>query len=265
MGERPTGSPCWVDVAAPDVAAARACYAGLFGWEAHDGPPEAGGYVMCTLHGRPVAAISPQMGGGPGHPAYWTTYVAVDDADATAARIAAAGGETLAAPFDVLDAGRMGVFRDPAGAVFAIWQKGSHRGFLTDMGEPGAPIWSELSSRDVERAIAFYAEALGWELRPYDRLPAEQVEELGYRVIHTAATGEQGAGGIQPISPGLPDEVPSFWLPYFASDDADRDAARIGELGGSVMVGPFTVETVGRIVLSSDPQGAWFGLLQPSM
>jgi uncharacterized protein len=48
---------------------------------------------------------------------------------------------------------------------------------------------------------------------------------------------------------------------YFAVDDADRAAARVGELGGSVMMGPTDIEP-GRFAVVADPAGAVFGVLE---
>src|SRR5207248_6091067 len=51
------GTPCWVDLAAPDQQAAIDFYSGLFGWTGQIGPPETGGYAVCELKGKPVAGI----------------------------------------------------------------------------------------------------------------------------------------------------------------------------------------------------------------
>jgi uncharacterized protein len=53
--------------------------------------------------------------------------------------------------------------------------------------------------------------------------------------------------------------MPSHWLVYFGSDSVDDDAARIGELGGQVVVPPTPIPG-GRILVAQDPQGAVFGL-----
>src|SRR6266702_3120091 len=74
------GTPCWVDLGVADIAKACAFYAALFGWEAHRGPPEAGGYALCLKDGRQVAGIGPKMG-PPEEPSTWTTYLATSDAD----------------------------------------------------------------------------------------------------------------------------------------------------------------------------------------
>ena len=90
----PAGTPCWVDLGVSDIPKALAFYRGLFGWDIQEGPPEAGGYALCTIGGLPVAGIGPKMG-PPDMPTVWTTYLATDDADATAAKIKAAGGQVM--------------------------------------------------------------------------------------------------------------------------------------------------------------------------
>src|SRR5215210_1313781 len=95
------GTPCWVDVTSSDLSATNAFYSGLFGWEADDQGPEAGGYTMYTLRGKRVAAGSPPAPGAEGVPPHWTTYLASDDVDDSAARIRDAGGTVLMEPFDV--------------------------------------------------------------------------------------------------------------------------------------------------------------------
>ncbi|HEX2400230.1 MAG TPA: VOC family protein, partial [Mycobacterium sp.] len=79
----PEGVPCWVDSEQPDVNAARHFYATLFGWTFADAIPAdaPGTYLIASLDGKDVAAIGPAQGDAPGE---WTTYIAVDDADAAA-------------------------------------------------------------------------------------------------------------------------------------------------------------------------------------
>jgi len=55
-------------------------------------------------------------------PSYWTSYVAVDNADETVAKITANGGSVRVPPFDAPGVGRMSVVADPDGAGFAIIQ-----------------------------------------------------------------------------------------------------------------------------------------------
>ena len=59
--------------------------------------------------------------------ATWNTYIWVDSADETAAKVRERAAASMMEPFDVMDAGRMAVFADPEGAVFCVWQAKAHR------------------------------------------------------------------------------------------------------------------------------------------
>src|SRR3954462_15054798 len=113
------GVPCWIDTSQPDPDAAAAFYGGLFGWELEQVmPPDSSTkYFMARLPGGDVGAVSSVPEGAPPM-AMWNSYIRVDDADDAAAKIRAAGGTVISEPFDVGDAGRMGVFADREGAVF---------------------------------------------------------------------------------------------------------------------------------------------------
>jgi uncharacterized protein len=107
-----------------------------------------------------VAGIGPQPG-PPGTPPAWTTYLAADDADETAAKITKAGGQLFMDPFDVMDAGRMAIAADPGGAAFGIWQARAHIG--TGLAnEPGALCWNQVHTRDFDRSKVFYQAAFGY-------------------------------------------------------------------------------------------------------
>src|SRR5260370_18788299 len=158
----PAGVPCWVDTSRPDpVDAARVC-SGLFGGQLEDAmPPDAGAhYYMARIDGRDAAAISSQPPGAPPQ-AVWNTYIRVESADGAAARVREAGGRGLSEPFDVFDAGRMGVFADPEGAGFCVWQPGSHPGSAA-VNEHGAGNFNNLHPDDVEAARAFYGAVFRW-------------------------------------------------------------------------------------------------------
>jgi predicted enzyme related to lactoylglutathione lyase len=243
------GVPSWVDLSTGDVDAASTFYGSLFGWDVQDLGEEAGGYRMASLRGRPVAGLTPNP--EPGGPSYWTTYVTVDDADAVAAAVGDNGGNVLAAPFDVLEAGRMGVFADPTGAVFAVWQPGQHIG-AGIVNEPNTYSWSELATSDVDGAKTFYGAVLGWGEETHGEGPGAYTEwKLGDRSI----------GGMMPRPPMIPAEVPDHWAAYFSVEDCAATMVRITELGGTVMTGPMDVEP-GTMAVVADPTGAPFQVIQ---
>lgn len=247
MREYAHGVPSWVDVGTPDLGRAREFYGQLFGWDVPEGPPEAGGYRIAQLRGQPVAGVGPQM--NPDVPPSWNTYVNVDSADAVTAAVAAHGGQVVVAPMDVLEAGRLAMLADPAGAVLGLWQARQHLG-AGIVNEPGTYCWSELVTTDVEGAARFYGEILGWGAKPAgDGMPYTEWQ-----------VGGGSVGGMLPKPAEMPAEVPPHWAVYFAVDDADRAVERIGELGGSVMMGPMDIQP-GRFAVAADPGGASFNVI----
>ena len=148
------GVPCWIDTSQPDPDAAVEFYGHLFGWEFENVMPAGSGgkYFIGRLRGGDVAAVGSLPEGGPAVTA-WKTYIWVQSADASAAAVEAAGGRVLAAPFDVMDAGRMAVCADPEGAAFCLWEAGSHKGARI-VNEPGSLNFNGLNSRDPDGAEA---------------------------------------------------------------------------------------------------------------
>ena len=244
------GIPSWVDVSSPDVPAAIAFYSGLFGWDVEQGPPEAGGYSIAQLGGRTVAGIGPQM--NPGAPPAWMTYINVDSADDTAEKVKAAGGQAFMPPMDVMDAGRMAVFADPAGAVFGIWQPGQHKGAQV-VNEPNTYCWSELVTTDTEGAKTFYNKVFGWG--------AEFHGEAGPGGYTEWQHGGGSIGGMMEKPPTMPAQVPPHWMVYFAVDDADAMVTKAKGLGATLIMGPMDIEP-GRFAVLNDPTGAVFSILK---
>jgi uncharacterized protein len=219
------------------------------------------------LRGGDVAAVGSVPEGLPPM-ATWNTYVWVERADDTAAKVAEAGGSVVMEPFDVMDSGRMAAFTDPEGAVFCVWQAKEHRGARV-VNEHGSLNFNGLNTRDVDGAKSFYGSVFGWATLPIgpggmwtmpeygDHLERvspglrEQIAEMG---------GPEGfedvVASIDPIPDDQPD-TPPHWSVTFAVDDADATAAKATELGGQLIVPPLDVPW-SRITVIGDPQGATF-------
>jgi len=243
------GTPSWIDIGT-DVGAAKTFYGGLFGWTTQDaGPPEeTGGYGFFMKGDKMVAGYGPQMQPGP---TFWTTYVSVEDAEETAQRVEKAGGKVVVPPMDVMGAGRMAVFQDQQGAFISAWQPMEHKGAQV-VNEPGSMSWNELNTRDVDGSKAFYSEVFGWE-------PVTQGD--GAHTYTEWKLDGESVGGMMPMPPMVPAEVPPHWLVYFAVDDTDAAVAKVKELGGSVMLPPTDVEP-GRLSVVADDKGAAFAVIK---
>ena len=248
------GSFCWLELATTDQNAAKQFYSSLFGWVINDfpmGPGEV--YTMFDLEGRNAAAaynMNQQMRNR-GVPSHWMLYMAVTSADDTAAKATKAGGNVLAAPFDVMEFGRMAALQDPAGAPFSIWQPKQHIG-TGITGVPGTLCWADLMTPDQAAATKFYKDVFGWEITPGQ-------DNSGYLHIKN---GADFIGGIPPAEQ-RPPNVPPHWMLYFYVENCDASTDKAKGLGAKVLMEPMTLERVGRFSIVDDPQGAGFALFQP--
>jgi predicted enzyme related to lactoylglutathione lyase len=238
----PNGTFCWVDLGTTDVTGAKGFYGGLFGWEFEERPAGDGeAYTLCRLRGRDVAGIhhhDPAEGVG------WASSIAVDELEATTERARKLGAAVLAEPFEVAGAGRTAVLRDPAGAVVSLWQAGGHTGAGL-VNEDGTWTWNELVSGDLAAGRDFYVALFGWTA---DDLPGS--------ILRTAFTmGDLLIGGGHAPAP-QEDPTPGWRVSFWVAD-ADQAAARAGELGGKVLLGPMDIP-IGRFTVLADPQGAAF-------
>jgi len=239
------GAPAWLDLGTPDLDATSAFYSGLFGWEPVSAGPDAGGYGFWAQDGKTVAAYGPLA--QEGAVSAWTVYFAAPDADATAQLVQAAGGGVRVPPMDVMSAGRMAHFTDPAGADFAVWQAGDTRG-LDQVGAPGSLTWVELHTPDTTAARAFYDKVFTtWTFTD------QSMGAFTYTVISTGGQ-EDSLGGL------MPDES-AHWLPYFEVPNCDDTVATATKLGATVLHPAETLPGVGRMALLQDTHNARFSVI----
>src|SRR3954451_7380430 len=257
----PHGVTSWIDTEQPDLDAAAAFYSGLFGWTLTDAlPPGAGDpYLIATLDGQDVAAVAPAI---EGRPAAWNTYVAVDDADATAAAVQSLGGRVSMPPADAGPGGRWALCLDPFGAEFRLWQARRRLGAQL-VNAPGAWNFSDLHTPDRDRALAFYGSLFGWQTSELPGDAGTMLQVPGYG-DHLAATVDPDIHERQATAPpgfadvirGLvvsPDE-PAQWSVTIAVADRDDSASTAERLGATVLTSAENPWT--RTALLRDPQGA---------
>ncbi|MCM1969106.1 VOC family protein [Streptomyces sp. NPDC002812] len=251
------GSPCWVDASLPDVEAGKRFYGELFGWTFSEGAgPEYGHYTQAYSRGRNVAALAPKPDGR--MPTVWGIYLYTTDAYACAQRIRAAGGQMVMDPMPVGPYGTAAMAADPGGAVFGLWQPGTHHGFDAQ-NEPYTYCWSEVYTRARDAVDVFYAKVFGY-------VPEDQNDDesgIEYRVWSPpgkAPGSETAVLGRSLITDAFPEIMPAHFLAYFAVPDCDQSVAMVQRLGGRVTADPFDTP-YGRIAVVADNQGAVFGLL----
>lgn len=259
MKEAPQYAPgtfCWVELGTTDGEAAKKFYTELFGWTFTDSSVGPGMvYTMLKQDGKDVGALyqmSTEMT-AMGIPPNWLSYVSIANADETAARAKSLGATLMKEPFDVMAVGRMAVIQDPTGAVFAIWQAGTHKG-ASAVNIPNSVCWNELATTDSTKAGEFYTDLFGWGKNVLTFGPME------YTIFTNGS--ERGAGGMSVITPEM-GPIPPHWLLYFAVDDCDAMTQKATELGATTLHPPTDIPGTGRFSILTDPQGAAFAFIKP--
>ncbi|HEX4181585.1 MAG TPA: VOC family protein [Caulobacteraceae bacterium] len=245
-------SPCqfrWYELQTTDAAAAKAFYRAVVGWSAQHLGPQPEGYTTFNTAAGGVAGMM-TLGEGEG-PAQWVGYIAVDDVDAYADRVTAAGGSIRQPPFDVPGMLRFCGVADPQGAPFVVFKgtspEGPPRG---GPGQPGYIGWHELMANDGSKAFDFYSGLFGWTQTGAFGPAGDYLLWSDGRGADAGATTTRPEGARGPA-----------WNFYFQVDGIAAAVERVKAAGGAVAVGPFQVPTGGWILQGIDPQGASFCLL----
>lgn len=242
------GKFVWHENYSNDVEGAKSFYAEVCGWGYETWKPGEADYSMVKVGNTMHAGFLGVQGGAPPH---WLGIVQVESADETAERVESAGGSIKAGPMDIPDVGRMVVFADPQGAVLAAMSPEADAQ-ETPPAE-GVFVWDELGTIDVEDAKRFYREVFGWTSEAMDMGPAGT-----YTVFKRS--GDEQVGGAMTKPEGAPHP---YWLTYVGTDDVDGCVDRAEKQGGTTILEPTDVPTVGRLAVVRDPQGAVFGLFKP--
>ncbi len=116
----PHGSICWTELTTKDVETAKKFYSELLGWTMTKSAAAGVDYTEFQAGGRPIGGMfqmTDEFGDAPSH---WMSYVAVDDVDAAAQRVAELGGNICVPPTDIPNTGRFCVINDPTGATISL-------------------------------------------------------------------------------------------------------------------------------------------------
>jgi uncharacterized protein len=245
------GCFAWYELMTTDVAAAKAFYGNILGWEAPDASTPELPYSLFTAGGVPTCGVMElpeegrRMGAGP----RWMGYIGVDDVEVTANRIERLGGAVFVRPTDT-NIGRISVMADPQAAIFAL-VSGLKLGRQQPLeaGKPGRVGWHELLAADSDRAFKFYSEIFGWQ-KPHSEISQEEI-------YHSFSACGLTIGGMLTRHPTDP---PPFWLLYFNVEDIEAAEQRVKAAGGEVFPNPVEMPGGFSIARCADPQGAAFAL-----
>ena len=115
----------------------------------------------------------------------------------------------------------------------------------------GAPCYVELFTLDVEGSRRFYPDLFGW-------IAAEpSPEHHGYSMFVHGDAPIAGCMGATPDTPAT-----NSWYVYLQTDDVEKTAELAEANGGKVIVGPMTIDKVGKMLMIASPTGEMVGAWQ---
>jgi predicted enzyme related to lactoylglutathione lyase len=247
----PTGRFVWFEYSSKDLPKSQGFFGELFNWSTQSVPMEKGAYTMIASGDATIGgyAMPTSMKGAPD--AWWLSHLQVADAAASAKQVAKLGGKVLQEPIDI-KVGIMAVVADPLGGVFALWQPTNRAPGEDYRHQTGSFCWNELYTSDVDASVKFYQAIGGFEV--------EKTEMPGMGTyVQLKSDGQPRAGILKSPMPG----VPQSWLPYVSVANADATHDKAKKLGGTSLVPPTTIPSVGKFAVLKDLAGAAIGILQP--
>jgi predicted enzyme related to lactoylglutathione lyase len=126
---------------------------------------------------------------------------------------------------------------------------------ITTQHAPGTFCWPELHTSDHVGGRKFYQELLGWGVNEVPMGP-----QATYTVLQKNG---QDVGALYAMDDAEKKQnIPPHWLSYASTADVDASAAKVKQLGGTVLMEPFDVMELGRMAVAKDPTGAVFALWQ---
>ena len=238
-----TGRFVWHDLLTKDVAAAKRFYGDLFGWRFEDTKRGDRPYVLARSGGTLVAGIVDVTANANAGP-QWLSYMAVADVDKTVAQVQSDGGKVLVEPRNLPNA-RAAVIADPQGAPLGLAQ------VKRSLPDPADPVpnhffWDEYLARNAGQALDFYKRLAG-----YQSTISENRSGIEYHVLRTT----RARAGLFQL-PSSTSGVEPNWLPYVLTNDPAALAARVGGLGGRILLPAAPERRNGSVVVIADPGGA---------
>lgn len=122
------------------------------------------------------------------------------------------------------------------------------------MRSAGRFVWYDLLTSDVQGALAFYSEVVGWRSQRW---------EGGERPYFMLLAGETPIGGVmeQPADQASAGAPPN-WMGHISVGDVDAAVREVQELGGRIHLPGTDIPQVGRFAVIADPQGAVVSLFR---
>jgi predicted enzyme related to lactoylglutathione lyase len=119
----------------------------------------------------------------------------------------------------------------------------------------GRFLWHDLMTTDQGAAGEFYGKVTGWTTQPFDA-------ESDYSLWVTPSGPRGGASVLSEDAQSA--GTPPHWLVHIGTPDIESTVEDAKRLGGRVITEISDIPEVGKYAVLADPQGAVFGVYQPS-
>jgi uncharacterized protein len=248
------GQFVWYELTTPDVDASQRFYPPITGWGTQQFDKD---YTMWTTGGAPFAGIfrlGPEQRAR-GIPPNWMPYVEADNVDEAARKVTSLSGKVVHGPEDIPGTGRFAVVQDPQGAVFGIYKSNKPSRAWDGTPVRGRFSWHELMTTDYPKAFDFYRKLFGWE--------KTGEMDMGGGNMYVMYGKGKAFGGMYNRMPEMAG-VPPFWLCYVQVKDLKKAVETATGAGALLKNGPMDVPGA-RIAILSDPQGAAFAVVEPTI
>ncbi len=116
----------------------------------------------------------------------------------------------------------------------------------------GAFSWSELLTSNVDQALDFYCQVIGWEVEKMD------MPNGAYYVLKTDGNP---VGGVMQKTEEMGD-MPDSWGSYITVDDVDETVDKAVAAGANVLYPAMDIPEVGRMCAFMDPGGAMISVIK---
>jgi len=247
-----TGKFIWHDLVTTDIEADKRFYSDLFGWtyEQRRGP-NGNPYTLAKSGDRFVAGIVVEQRPKDGSDiSRWVGYLSVPDLTLAVEQNGAAGGSTVVERLDISDFVRVAAIIDPQGAVLGLAQSSIGDPDDSHAGKPDCVVWDELLASDPAAAARFYKALAGYKVDVQQRNGGEYILLIA-EGVKRAGIMENPLEGVEPL-----------WLTYFGVEDVKATTAKVGRLGGRVLLATAADIREGKLALVVDPSGALLALQQ---
>lgn len=240
----------WRELMTTNVDAALRFYGELFGWKSESMKmPNGTDYHVLKTATKSVGGMM-QAGPEMKMPPAWASYVSVADVDATVAKAKANKGTVPWGPVDVDGVGRMATIVDPQGGALCV-MKDANGDPAPARPLPGEFCWEQLNTSDTAASKAFYAEVIGWQVRPFQ----------GMDTFGVGDSMEAQAASVMEAPRGSP----THWLTYVVVEALPASRDRAAHLGAKVLVPSISMPGIGDMAVIQDPQGAVIALFESKM